>query len=254
MLTSLNIPGGKMVRRFGAVLVLSCALMSGCASGHVTSVSEQAAPLGTSPATIYVSAFDIDANDVKVDRGGAMKQIKADIDGTSVAQTQVDTAAQARDDVADEIVSELQQMGLHAVRLEGPVPAGQNALIVTGRFQTIDEGNHRRRMLIGFGAGKSEVGASVQLVYQTANGMTQVAQTFDASADSGKAPGIAVTGGVGAAAGHVATAAVAGAGLHAVSDKKRGSVSAESKNIAEAVARQVAQFGVAQGWYVPTRS
>lgn len=254
MSTSWNIPGVKMVRRIGAALVLSCALFSGCASGNVTSVSEQGAPIGTQPATVYVTAFDIDANDVKVDQGGAMKKIKASIEGTTQGQAQADTAADARDDVADDLVAKLQHMGVHAVKLEGPVPAGQNALIVTGRFETVDEGNRRRRTLIGLGAGKSEVVASVQLVYLSANGTTQIAQTFDASADSGHAPGFAETAGVGAAVGHVATAAVAGTGLHAVSEKKRGSMSGEASHLADAIAKQIAQFGTTQGWNIGAQS
>jgi hypothetical protein len=254
MLTSWNIPGARMVRRIGAVLVLSCALFSGCASGGVTSMSEQAVPLGAQPQTIYVSAFDIDANDVKVDHGGAMKQLKASMQGTTQGQAQVDTAAEARDEVADEIVAKLQHAGLRAVRLDGPIPAGQNALVVTGRFDSVDEGNRRRRILIGLGAGKSEETASVQLVYVSANGTTRIAQSFNASADSGHAPGFAETAGVGAAAGHVATAAVAGTGLHAVSEKKRGSVSGESTHLADAIAKQVIQMGTAQGWRIADAS
>ncbi|HTJ95189.1 MAG TPA: DUF4410 domain-containing protein [Pararobbsia sp.] len=254
MSTSWNIPGAKWVRRVGGVLVLSCALFSGCASGSVTSMSEQAVPSAAQPQVIYVSAFDVDANDVKVDRGGAMKQMKASIEGTTQAQQQVDTAAQARDDVANEIVANLQHMGLHAVRLEGPVPAGQNALVVTGRIEAVDEGNRRRRVLIGLGAGKSEEVAAVQFVYVSANGATQVVQSFNASADSGKAPGFAETAGVGAAVGHVATAAAAGTGLHAVSEKQRSSVSGESKHLADAIAKQVKELGAAQGWSIATQS
>ncbi|RKP56047.1 DUF4410 domain-containing protein [Pararobbsia silviterrae] len=244
---SWNLRVGKMVRHIGAALVLSSALMSGCASSHVTSLSEQPAALGAAPATIYVSAFDIASSEVKVDEGGMLRKLAA---GSNDEQAQRDAAAQTRDDIADQTVAALARMGLHAVRLDGPVPSGQNALVVTGQIGTVDEGNRRRRLVIGLGAGKSEVSATVQIVYRASNGATHIAQSFDASADSGHAPGLAETAGVGAAAGHVATAAVTGTGLHAVSENKRGSVSAQSRGIAESIAKQVAQLGTVQGWYV----
>jgi hypothetical protein len=106
-----------------------------------------------------------------------------------------------REQVADEIVHQLQAMGLHAVRTDAPAPADQNVLLVQGSFDTIDAGNRRRRTLIGLGAGKSEVSSSVRIVYQPAGGAPRVVQSFTANADSGKMPGIAETAGVGAAAG-----------------------------------------------------
>ena len=115
-----------------------------------------------------------------------------------------------------EIVKQLQSMGLRAVRADSPAPADRNVLIVQGSFETIDAGNRRRRILVGLGAGKSQVGTSVQLVYQPAGETPRLIQSFDANADSGKAPGVAETAGVGAAAGHVATSAAAGVGLHGV--------------------------------------
>jgi hypothetical protein len=248
MWTSWNLPGSKSFRRISAALVLGCALLSGCASAQVTAVSEHAVQPAGQPDTIYVSAFDVDANDVKLDHGGALKKIKASMDGTTDAQSQAETAADSRDQLADAIVDALRDQGLRAERHDGPAPAGHNALIVQGRFDTIDEGNRRRRVLIGLGAGKSEVGVAVELVYQSANGATQVARRFDASADSGHAPGLAETAGVGAVAGQVATAAVAGTGLHGTSEARRGTVSAQTKRLAEAIAKQVAATNASHGW------
>jgi hypothetical protein len=119
---------------------------------------------------------------------------------------------------------------------------------VKGSFETIDSGNRRRRILIGLGAGKSQVSSSVQILYQPAGGPPRLVQTFNATADSGKAPGIAETAGVGAAAGSIATSAAVGGGLHAVSETKRAGVSADAKRLADAVAKQIAQIGVSGGW------
>jgi hypothetical protein len=150
-------------------------------------------------------------------------------------------AREARDQVSDEIVRQLRAKGLNAVRLDGPVPAGANALVVTGQFDKIDEGNLRRRMVVGLGAGKSDVGASVELVYQPANGPAVAVQDFHASADSGHMPGVAETAGVGAVAGHVAMSAAAGGAAHGVSELQHDSVYNDATRLADAIAKQVAQ-------------
>ncbi|EDZ98729.1 conserved hypothetical protein, partial [Burkholderia sp. H160] len=39
-----------------------------------------------------------------------------------------------------------------------------------------------------------------------------------------------------------------GAGLHGVTESKRAGVSDDAKRLADAVAKQIAQFGVEAGW------
>ncbi|WP_248295053.1 DUF4410 domain-containing protein [Paraburkholderia sp. UYCP14C] len=237
-------------------LVCSGALLSGCAGASVTNLSttgmSATADAGTQstmhPDTIYVYAFDADPQQVKLDNHGMLQKLKTQLSGSSDAQKQVADAAQVREQVADEIVHQLQAKGLHAVRADAPVPAGQNVLLVQGSFETIDAGNRRRRTLIGLGAGKSEVSSEVRIVYQPAVGAPRVVQSFTANADSGKMPGMVETAGVGAAAGTVATAAAAGAGLHGVTETKRAGVSDDAKRLGDAVAKQIAQFGVEAGW------
>ncbi len=233
-----------------AALVTGSIFFAGCASG-VTNVSQTSTPgafANAKPATIYVYAFDSASADVKIDHGGLAKKLASSLSGETDANRTAQAAADTGEAVANEIVSKLQSSGLPAMRASGPVPAGQNALIVQGHFATIDEGNRRRRILIGLGAGKSEVGASVQLVYQPAGGAPVALQSFAANADSGKAPGVAETAGVGAAAGHVATAAMMGGGLHAASEGKHDGLSADAKKLADSIAKQIAQASAAQGW------
>jgi hypothetical protein len=78
-------------------------------------------------------------------------------------------------------------------------------------------------------------------------------ESFDASADSGKMPGIAETAGVGAVAGHAATSAAAGAGLKGYTEAKHATLAAVAKKLGESIATQVAQTGVSQGWMAADR-
>jgi len=238
----------KHSARFACIAMVSAsAVLSGCASGNITGASAAVAQPVVRPDNIYVYTFAAQADEVKLD-GGMLQKLKTQMGGSSSAQKQADDAAQVREQVANQIVRDLQSMGLRAIRSDIPAPADQNVLLVQGSFDTIDAGNRRRRVLIGLGAGKSEVSSSVQIFYKPAGGAPQLVQSFTASADSGKAPGMVETAGVGAAAGHIATAAAVGGGLHAVSETKHAGVSADATRLADAVAKQIAQIGVSGGW------
>lgn len=227
-------------------LVCGSALLSGCA-GSVTNASQYSTQPQVRPDNIYVYTFNSSPDQVKLD-SGMLQKMESHIDGASAAQKQSSDAVEVREQVANEIVHQLQSMGLRAIRSDIPAPADQNVLLIQGNFDKIDSGNRRRRMLIGLGAGKSQVSSSVQILYKPAGGTPRLVQSFNATADSGKAPGMAETAGVGAAAGHVATSAALGGGLHAVSETKRTTVSADATRMADAVAKQIAQIGVSQGW------
>ncbi|SAL13954.1 hypothetical protein AWB67_00281 [Caballeronia terrestris] len=241
------------VRRVVAVAALGSMFLTGCASADVgTATAQYSATQVARPDTIYVYAFDSSADEVKLD-SGRMQKMKARIEGTSAAEEQSADATEVREEVANEIVAKLQSMGLRATRANAPAPADENVLMVTGHFDTIDAGNRRRRTLIGLGAGKSDVGTSVQVLYKPAGGAAQLVQSFDANADSGKMPGVAETAGIGAAAGHVAASAAVGGGLHGVTETKRAGVSADAKRLGDSIAKQIAEVGVAQGWMSESR-
>ena len=233
-------------RLAGMALVAGSLLLTGCASGINGTTQTSAAPHVRAD-VIYVYSFNATPEQVKMDSGIAQK-IGSAMSGESSAQKQAQTAIDAREQVANEIVRELQSMGLHAVRVDGPAPANQNALVVEGSFQTIDEGKRRRRILIGLGAGKSEVSASVQILYKPAAGTPIALQSFSANADSGHMPGIAETARVGAAAGHIATAAATGTALHGVSEVKQDGVSGDAKKLGDSIAKQIAAANTANGW------
>jgi hypothetical protein len=125
---------------------------------------------------------------------------------------------------------------------------------VEGSFQTIDEGKRRRRVLIGLGAGKSEVGASIQILYKSADGALMPLQSFTLEADSGHMPGVAETAGVGAVAGNVATAAATGGSLHGESEAKHNGVAGDAKKLGDLIAKQVGAASVANGWMLIERT
>jgi hypothetical protein len=249
MLTSVSFLKKNAARFACAALIFCSALLSGCAGGSINDTTQSSAQPQVRPDNIYVYTFASSPDQVKLDNGGMLKKLQAQLDGSSATQKQSADALAVREQVANEIGHQLQSMGLRAIRSDIPAPADQNVLLIEGSFDTIDSGNRRRRMLIGLGAGKSEVSSAVQILYKPAGGTARLVQSFNATGDSGNAPGMAETAGVGAAAGSIATSAAVGGGLHAVSETTKAGVSADAKRLADAVAKQVAQIGVSGGWF-----
>ncbi|RAR67818.1 uncharacterized protein DUF4410 [Paraburkholderia unamae] len=248
MQTLIHFLANKAKRIAGTALLAGSLFASGCASA--APVVQTNGPLPQLHAdVIYVYAFDASADQVQLDNTGMMHKLKAMASGESSAQQQQQAAQQTREHLADQLVSELRKMGLPAVRMDGPAPAGRSALIVEGRIDTMDAGSSRRRTLIGLGAGKSEVGATVAVLYQPANGgAPQPVMSFEANANSGHMPGVAETAGVGAAAGHVATAVAVGGGLHGASEAKRDTLSSDAGKLAKSIAKALAQVSTENGW------
>ncbi|WP_144109861.1 DUF4410 domain-containing protein [Paraburkholderia sp. BCC1886] len=247
MPTSTNFLKHHAARLTCAAVVCCSALLTGCAGSKIHDTNEFSSEPHARPDTIYVYAFDCDPAQVKLD-GGVVEKLASHMSSTSIAQKQSAEATAMREQVADEIVHRLQKMGLNALRSDTPAPLAQNALLVEGHFDSIDSGNRGRRIMIGLGAGQSEVISSVQILYKPAGSDPRLVQSFSASADSGNAPGIVETAGVGALAGSIATSAAVGAGVHTFDETKRANVSADAARLADAVARQVGQIGVDRGW------
>ncbi|MDR5856500.1 DUF4410 domain-containing protein [Caballeronia sp. LZ062] len=228
-------------RALVAAIVTGVALFAGSARAAGADAQTAAVASAVRSGIIYVYPFASDAADVKLDNHGLASKLKTAMSGDTEAQQQAQNALAAREEVADEIVAKLQSMGLRAVRADVAPPVDQNVLEVVGNIDKIDAGNRRRRVLIGLGAGESKVTATVQLVFKPAHGAPQLLEQFDASADSGHAPGVAETAGVGAVAGHAMSSLAVSGGLHGVSETKRAGVSSDEQRLGDAIAKQIGQ-------------
>jgi uncharacterized protein (UPF0297 family) len=172
----------------------------------------------------------------------------------SVANTSED-AKQA--DIADDIsqstcinvATELTAKGYNAVcQKRGIVPFGDNVLIVDGEFNNVSEGNRLRRMVLGLGAGSSTLDTNVYVV-QRAQGTSGQVMQFSTHADSGKMPGVLVTGAPGAAVG--GTAAIASLGANAAMGAvkaHKSSMGSLADNTADEIVTHLTQYFNQQGW------
>jgi hypothetical protein len=141
-------------------------------------------------------------------------------------------------------------LGLNSVRADQNFRVAPGAILITGNFVGIDEGNRLRRNAIDLGMGKSSLDSKVRVLLPSASGNQELI-AFDAHTDSGNMPGIAVTGPVGAVAG-AGTAAIVGANVAMSGVKSYKSASArQAKQMAEEITAQLAKYFASQGWINP---
>lgn len=226
-----------------------CALLAlgGCAGGDLHDMKSYTNRQLPRPDEIYVYPFAADFGDTSTD-SGLLSRLESSGDPATTRHAIQQEALQVRDAVTDEIVKRLRDGGLPAVRATATPPAGRNVLIVNGAFRKVSAGNRTRRLVIGLGTGKSDVETDVRLWYQPADGTPELVRRYDASAEGGKEPGIAETAGIGAAIGHLGTSLGIGAGAHAATETLRDSVNDDAKRVADTIAKEIGDFGHAQGW------
>ncbi len=202
------------------------------------------------PDRILVYAFAYSPSQVRLDRG-ITPDIERAINGSPRTAKELETGAKLAGLVADHLVKEIRDMGLSAQRAFGdPVPWG-NTYSIEGQFLSIDEGNRTERVIIGLGAGRSDVQIATQL-YRDSSGGQQVLETLDVSAKSGRKPGMAETMAAGGAIGGLAVSAVVSTATAAASEKFGANVDADGSRAAKAVAKKLREFFAKQGWVAPS--
>ncbi len=147
----------------------------------------------TKDMTIYVSDFDLDAANVKVDSSGAAG-VRPKIIESPRKREERDPQAQAKklvDLMSKSIVDDLHKAGYKAQRLATGESRPTTGAWVHGIFTEVDEGNRRKRAVLGFGAGQSTMD-----LYVTLTDLSQPEKplyTAGQHDDSGKKVGAVVT-------------------------------------------------------------
>lgn len=202
------------------------------------------------PDRILVYTFAYSPSQVRLDRG-ITPEIERSIRGGSRTAAELETGAKLAGLVTDRLVKEIRDMGLPAQRAFGdPVPWG-NTYSIEGQFLSIDEGNRTERVIIGLGAGRTDVQIATQL-YQDSAGGQQVLETLDVSAKSGRKPGMAETMAAGGALGTLAVSAAVSTATAVGSEKFGANVEADASRGAKAVAKKLREFFAQQGWVSPS--
>ena len=176
-----------------------CVLVFAALSGAQEPASQPTTPLPLmlSPAdknkVIYVSDFDVDSKSFKHDKGGITGKGFIIPPPPGLVRKSKDPADEAQKLIrlmSETLVADLEKAGLKAQRLTASDPRPTDGLLLTGIFTQMNEGNHMRRALIGFGAGA----AKMELIVTIADASQPGQSLHDVSAEksSGREPGATV--------------------------------------------------------------
>ena len=223
-----------------ATLVLLLCL--GCASSSVQSSENYARDVRLPrPPVLMVYDFAVSANDLVEDSLGSEFALDEAPPDKEFVQ-----AKQIADSLSKQLVAKLEKKGIYATHaLDASLPP-LHAMVLRGQFLTIDKGSRIKRMVIGFGAGSSEMQVRVQAYQATDWGLMRIAQA-EVEAKGSKMPGMAVPMAGGAALGTAATSAVISGGMNIVKEV-RGGGNADAGRIAGEIAARAEAFYRRQGW------
>jgi len=231
--------------RLLASLLIAPGLLAGCASTKISDRQEYEGGQLPRPGRIIV--YDFAATPTDLPAWSNERQTYAD----AAADTTPDELAAGRKlgaDVAKELVSKIDKMGMVAVRAAGQPGPQLNDIALIGYFSSIDKGSTAERLLIGFGTGTASVGVHAEGYHMTDTGMVKLGGGTVESGGGGKAPGLVVPALVTIATANPIGLVVGGAVKAEGEISGRTTDVGSAERIADEIAKVLKQKFEEQGW------
>lgn len=237
---------GKIMKK-RTLRVVSCLIalfmIAGCAK---TKVQRQPVETGNlpRPATIWVHDFAATSADLPAHSSLAGEHAEH---GTPQTAEQIAEGRKLGAEIQTELVSLIREMGMPATQATQGTTPRINDLVIQGYIVSFQEGDARKRVLVGIGSGSSELNVAVEGFQVTAQGLRKLGSgTTDAAGN--KMPG----GLVGAAA-WAATAnplgLIVGTGMKVVEEKTGSSkVEGRAQQTAKEIAKVLETRFKEEGW------
>jgi Domain of unknown function (DUF4410) len=171
---------------------LALAVMTACARVSTEDVMMRGPGL-PKPERIIVHDYQVSPSGVQLD-SGVGSRLERLVKGTPEEQEQLKLEQPVARIGTKTLVEEIRKLGLRAEPAAAASPVEGPTLSIEGQILSINEGNKTRRLIIGFGAGASEVRTLTQ-VYETTGGEYRLVDDFYTTAKSSRKPGVGPMGG-----------------------------------------------------------
>jgi hypothetical protein len=172
-----------------ALFLLALTVVVGCAS---TEVVERHSKIGSKkiakPDRIYVYPFASVPEDVPSWSQAAGKHTPPSKPPTP---EELKVGREIGDLVAQELVTEIVEMGMVALKGDANSQPRPNDLLITGYFESVEEGSTIKRVGLGFGSGATELTTSVE-GYQMTEAGPRLLGSGKLEQGGGKTPGLIV--------------------------------------------------------------
>lgn len=220
------------------------ALLAGCAKTTVTSRDRYEGERIARPERIIVHNFAATPADVPA--GSAVAGSYAQ-HATPQTSDDIELGRKLGAQVAQELVAEIQGMGLPAVRAQGQPAPRVGDIVLMGYFESVDAGSAAKRIVLGFGSGAAELKTVVEGYLMTDKGLRRLGGgTVDSG--TGKAPGVAVPLVMAAATGNPIGLIVSSAVKAEGQMSGRTTIEGTAKRTAKEVANELRGAFQRQGW------
>ena len=224
-------------------LFLLLLLIAACASTKVTQQTPMTAAGLARPNQIWVYDFVASPADVPSD-----SSIASSVDtGTSPTAGQIQTGRQLGALIAQDLVADIQGMGLPAIQA-GPGAAPQvGDAVIRGYLVSVEGGGVAKRFVIGFGYGTSEMDTVVEGYVMTAQGLRKLG-SGTLTSSGGKTPGAIVPAAVTIATGNPIGLIVVGGSKVVGEVTGRNTLEGRARATADEIANQLRIRFQDRGW------
>ena len=227
-----------------AVMWLSAVIVvAGCASTEITERQRYEGEKLARPDRIIVHDFTANPADVPPESAFAGKMAGA----PTPPPQQIELGRKLGAQIAEDLVADLQSMGLPAVRAEGQAAPQIDDVVLRGYFVSAEEGSAGKRVLVGFGSGAAEMSVAVEGYQATAAGLRLLGRGEVSSAGGGM-PGVAVPLAVLAATANPIGLAVGGTAKLYGEATGSDTIEGAAKRTADEIAAQLRTAAEEQGW------
>lgn len=229
-----------------AIGLVALAFAAACASTKVTERQSEMQPGErlARPQHIVVYDFSASPQDVAPDSSIAA-QVASQPPPT---EKELEVGRKLGASVAKNLVSEIQKMGLPAVRaadLPSPVPGD---IVIRGYFVSVDTGSAVERIALGFGAGAAELSTVVEGYQMTNMGLRKLGQGEVKSGGGAKGPGMIVPLAVTVITANPIGLAVGGAVKATTELTGEDTIEGSGRRTAELIAKELKIRFQEQGW------
>lgn len=187
----------KRMKQFTlTVLAISFGIVTGfCGSAKITGERAISATPANKPVIIYVADFELDAVDIKSEKGllppppklpGLLGDKLPTPPGAPKDPQKL--ARELVNEMSESLVKSLTEAGFTARRLTSTNNLPTNSWLVRGVFTEVNQGNQLRRAVIGFGKGKTDLQVLVDIA-DLSRGKPKDFYELTTAAHSSKLPG-----------------------------------------------------------------
>lgn len=195
------------------------------------------------PSPIVVYDFEVDPNQIKLNRSFTAKLIRHFGSQTVIEKKRI-IANEIAKIISTQVVDDLNAKHLNAIYANKVNPMiAVNSLIVRGQIIEIDQGNRLHRMLIGFGLGGSKIKTEIHIYQQTKTGLVLLTKFISIAHSSQFKPGIApMTATVATLAGPVVLPLVVSTSINTSTELLATDVRKIANHMAQEIADQITKF------------